>query len=176
MEIVDKFDNKRRPLNKTSERYEKNKGEYRQSMHVWIQNSNGGFLIQKRAMTKKVFPGKWSITGGAVDSGETSLDTLVRECKEELGVDVDINKAELLMTLKRDLDFVDIYLLRQDFEIENMTLQKEEVDEAVWISRGNLNRMVLEDSFAISVSYYYDMFMKQLDMFAGRENELKNVE
>ena len=48
--------------------------------------------------------------------------------------------------------------------------------EAVWVSRGNLNRMVLEDSFAISVSYYYDMFMKQLDMFAGRENELKNVE
>ena len=44
MEMVDKFDNKRRPLNKTTERHEKIEGEYRQSVHTWIQNSKGEFL------------------------------------------------------------------------------------------------------------------------------------
>ena len=34
MEIVDKFDNKRLPLNKTSERYADIKGEYAQVVHV----------------------------------------------------------------------------------------------------------------------------------------------
>ena len=45
MEIVDKLDNKRQLLNKTSERHENVDGEYRQSVHTWIQNSKGEFLI-----------------------------------------------------------------------------------------------------------------------------------
>ena len=40
MELVDKFDNKRQSLNKTTERQVKVEGEYRQSVHIWIQNSN----------------------------------------------------------------------------------------------------------------------------------------
>ena len=43
MELVDKFDKKRNPLEKTSERYDRIAGEYKQSMHVWIQNDKGEF-------------------------------------------------------------------------------------------------------------------------------------
>ena len=74
MELVDKFDKKRNSLGKTSERYERIAGEYKQSMHVWIQNDKGEFLIQKRSKTKRVFPGVWSITGGGVDTGEKTVE------------------------------------------------------------------------------------------------------
>lgn len=67
MEIVDKLNNKRQNLNKTAERSEKISGEYRQSVHTWIMNSKGEFLIQKRTSNKKNFPNKWSQTGGGVD-------------------------------------------------------------------------------------------------------------
>ena len=56
MEIVDKFDKKRQPLNKTTERYDYIDGEYKQSMHVWIVNDEGKFLFQKRTENKKSFP------------------------------------------------------------------------------------------------------------------------
>ena len=45
MEIVDKFDNKRELLNKTAQRHEKIKGEYRQSAHIWIVNKECKFLM-----------------------------------------------------------------------------------------------------------------------------------
>ena len=91
---------------------------------------------------------------------QLQFDTLVRECKEELGVDVDINKAELLMTLKRDLDFVDIYLLRQDFEIENMTLQKEEVDGVKWVLKEDVINMYNNNEFHEG---HYNAFLDYLN-------------
>ena len=86
MEIVDKLDNKRQFLRKTSDRSEKIVGEFRQSAHTWIMNSNGEFLIQKRTPNKRTFPNKWSQTGGGVDEGETTLEAALRECREELGI------------------------------------------------------------------------------------------
>ena len=56
MEIVDKFDNKRTFLEKSGDRHENVKGEYRQSVHTWIINEKNEFLMQKRASTKKIFP------------------------------------------------------------------------------------------------------------------------
>ena len=69
MGMVDKLDNKRQMLNRTTERSEKIEGEYRQSVHTWIMNSKGEFLIQKRSPNKKTFPNMWSQTGGGVDEG-----------------------------------------------------------------------------------------------------------
>ena len=34
--------------------------------------------------------GRWELPGGKVDAGETDVDALVRECREELGVTVDV--------------------------------------------------------------------------------------
>lgn len=165
MELVDKFDKKRNPLEKTSERYDRIAGEYKQSMHVWIQNDKGEFLIQKRSETKKVFPGVWSITGGGVDAGEKTVDTVVRECKEELDVDVNIENLELIMTIKREADFVDIYLLKQNINLEDITMQEEEVSDVKWVSVEECTKMMENGEFAISVSFYFDMFMSILKQF-----------
>ncbi len=165
MELVDKFDKKRNSLKKTTERYETVDGEYKQSMHVWIKNDKGKFLIQKRSQNKKVFPGKWSITGGGVDSGEKTLDTVIRECKEELNIDVDIDNLELIMTVKRKNDFVDIYLLNQTFGIEDVTMQKEEVSDVKWVSIEECREMMKKGEFADSITFYFDMFIKILKKF-----------
>lgn len=34
--------------------------------------------------------GYWELPGGKVDAGETERDALLRECREELGIDIDL--------------------------------------------------------------------------------------
>lgn len=163
MEIVDKFNNKRQPLNKTTERYEKIDGEYKLTMHIWIQNDKGEFLIQKRSPLKKVFPNYWSITGGGVDSGETTLDTVYRECKEELGINVKEENLELVLSFKRNFDFVDIYLLKQNIELNQIIMQEEEVSDVKWVTINEIKNMIKTNEFAPNIKIYFEIFENLLD-------------
>ena len=69
-------------------------------VHLHIFNSKGELYLQKRVMTKKIQPGKWdTAVGGHVDYGENVEVALLRETREELGVE----------------DFVPEFLMRYEF-------------------------------------------------------------
>ena len=125
-------------------------------------NSNGEFLIQKRSPNKKSYPNMWSITGGATEIGENTLETVIRECGEELSINVDIDKLELLMTLRLKNDFTDIWLLKQDIDIENLVLQLEEVTQVRWVTVNEFEKMIDQKEIAINITFYYDFFKKML--------------
>ncbi|WP_010275889.1 NUDIX hydrolase [Paenibacillus senegalensis] len=57
---------------------------FRFGAHAIISNSEGQILLLKRTYGNK----GWSLPGGAVDPGETIHQALIRECREELGVEV----------------------------------------------------------------------------------------
>lgn len=166
MEFVDRFDNKRRPLNKVTERYDNKPGEYKLAIHIWIMNDKGEYLIQKRSMLKKVFPGVWSTTAGGTECGENTLETAIRESKEELGIDVDIDKLQYLMMLKRENNFLDVFLLKDNIAIEDLVLQPEEVDDAKWVSVEEIRNLINNNEFSDSASYYFEMLIKEIEMFA----------
>lgn len=163
MEMVDKLDNKRQMLNRITERSEKIEGEYRQSVHTWIMNSKGEFLIQKRSPNKKTFPNMWSQTGGGVDEGETTLQAALRECNEELGISIDLNNIELILSFKRKFDFVDVWLVKQDIDISDIVLQEDEVSDVKWASIDEIRELMKAEKLAKSIEIYFDMFINLID-------------
>ena len=119
--------------------------------------------MQKRSMNKRIYPGKWSVTGGAVDSGERPIDGMYRECKEEIGVDLNPEKVELMMSIKRSRVFVDIYLDRENFDINDFKLQEEEVDKVEWLSRNQIAQMIEKGDTANSITKYFGLLCDLID-------------
>lgn len=160
MEKIDLYNNKKELINKEfiRESGEPEEGEYKLSTHVWIVNSNGEFLIQKRSSTRKKNPSKWAFTGGAVDLGEISVDGALREVKEELDIDSSKDEIELILTFKREHDFVDVWLLKKDVDIKDVAIQEEEVSEAKYVSFDELEEMIRNGEFVPAVNLYFDTF------------------
>ena len=61
-------------------------GEYHMAVIVVIVNSRGEVLLTRRAKEKDLCPGWWENTGGSVLAGETSLEAILRELREETGI------------------------------------------------------------------------------------------
>ena len=114
---------------------------------VWIINSENKILIQKRSKQKRISPNMWAMTGGSVILGETSKDTIVREAKEELNIDIDANELHLITRFKIGSLWVDTYLLKHDYDIEKMKFQKDEVADAKWVTSKEIDNLVKEGNF-----------------------------
>lgn len=134
-------------------------GEYHLVVHMWIMNSKGQFLIQKRAIGVKSSPNMWAITGGAAIAGDDSYSACIREVKEEIGIRADMEQAEVAFTYIRQVSICDVWLIRQDFSIEECTLQKEEVSEVKWATSQEIIEMVERGIFH-NYQYLDDLFLK----------------
>ena len=123
----------------------------------------GQFLMQKRSMNKRLYPGRWSVTGGAVDLGESTVDAVYRECKEELGIDVNPDKVELMMSVKRKNVFVDIFLDKENWNVNDLKLQEEEVDDVKWFDRKDLKAIIEGKETSDSIIKYFDLLCDLID-------------
>jgi mutator protein MutT len=54
-----------------------------------IVNSEGKMLLAKRGRKAKNEKGKWEFPGGSVEFGDTMKETIIREMKEELGIEIE---------------------------------------------------------------------------------------
>jgi len=62
-----------------------------------IYNDKMEVLMQKKTTDYPVFPGGcWCYFGGEVEDGESSKETLIRELKEEMGIEVSEEDIELI--------------------------------------------------------------------------------
>ena len=86
MELWDLYDKDRTPLHRTHPRGTPlPEGAYHVAVIVVVVNSKGQVLLTRRAPEKDACPGWWENTGGSVLAGETSLQAIQRELREETG-------------------------------------------------------------------------------------------
>lgn len=86
-ELWDIYDVNKQKTGRYAERevYEFKPGEYHIVVNALIMNSNNEILISKRAPFKP-FGLMWECNGGSVLKGETSLQGILREVREELRI------------------------------------------------------------------------------------------
>lgn len=169
MEVLDLYDNKKNKLEKTliRENGEPENGEFKLSIHLWIMNDKGEFLIQKRSANRKANPNKWAFTGGAVDSGEESYQGAIREAQEEMGISLAPEEVEFLLGFKREHDFVDVFLAKKNVNIQDVKMQEEEVSESKWVTSSELDQIINNREFVPAINLYYDLFKKLLEKCKG---------
>jgi isopentenyldiphosphate isomerase len=132
-------------------------GFYYLTVAVWIQNTKGEFLLQ---INKKY--NMWTTTGGHPKSGESSLDGIVTEIDEELGISVDRNNLVLFKTIKTEDDFVDLYYLKMDINVNDIIIQEEEVEEAKWFSIDEINELIRDNKFLSPHIEFYNYCLEYL--------------
>lgn len=120
-------------------------------VHVHVFNSRGELWLQKRSASKKIQPGKWDTSvGGHVSSGEKIEHALLREVKEEMGVDIMPNEPLYNYIMQNEIESELVYTFRG---IHNgpFTWPKEEIDEGRFWKikdiRRNLGKGVFTPNF-----------------------------
>ena len=152
MEFLDIYDENGKHLGVKSreECHSANPGYFHKPVWIWIINGGGGILVQKRAKTKKKSPGLWDMpSAGHVDAGETMLQACVRETYEEIGVKTQESDFIFLKEWVnyRGWELAQIYLLRLDVDIKDMTLQESEVEEVKWLTYDEFVELLFSDKF-----------------------------
>lgn len=109
-------------------------GDYHLVVHVWMMNSKGEFLLTKRSPNKG-FPNMWESTGGSALAGDDSLTAALREVKEETGLSLDPKKGKLVLTFRISDYFRDVWLFRQDFDLQDVVLQPGETVDKMYGDR-----------------------------------------
>lgn len=122
---------------------------------IFIQNEKNEFLIQKRSIQKD---GLWATTGGHPKSGESSLEGIITEVKEELGIVID--RPILFKQASGKNTICDLYYIKKNIDLKDIVLQEEEVSSVKWASIDEINELMKNNEFKES---HYKMFMDFLE-------------
>jgi isopentenyl-diphosphate delta-isomerase type 1 len=146
-------------------------GLYHRSIHLWIINSKGELLVQKRSPSKKAHPGLWDVScAGHIESGDTPENTVIKETREELGIGIkpeDFRFCQTVLTKKVhksgtyiDNEYIDIFLMKKDVRIEDINFDRSEVSDVKYISLSDFKALVMQKSPEISPHYEeYDLML-----------------
>lgn len=102
-----------------------------------IWNSSGQILIDRRRPLG-VMGGLWEFPGGKIEPGETVIECIQREIKEELGINIEV--GELLMTIDHTYTHLRVTLTVHHCKYVSGVPQPIECDEVRWVNLDELSQ------------------------------------
>lgn len=137
---------------------------------LWIiDKQNKKVLLQRRSPNKKSNPNKLAIVAGHCIGKQTLLETLKKETKEEIGLDISKYKVNILMTFKKTMPgnfcFSHHHYILANPKIEECKIQKEELSELLYIDYEELKSLVKQNSQQVVFKWNddYKKLFKTLD-------------
>ena len=162
MELIDLIDINGNKINKTIVRGhsdEINEGEYVPVVAIYLR-SGIRYLIQYTSEAKGHY---YATTGGVVPSGGEPLKQAVIEVEEELGLKLKESDLRYLGNIVRDDIIMYVYIYEDDScEIEKypFKLQDSEVEKILWLSKDEIEDLILKGMLRESTCEHYLKFIK----------------
>ena len=101
---------------------------------IWDKNR---FMICQRP-AHKARGSLWEFVGGKVEPGESKEEALIRECREELGVTVDV--GEIFMEVTHQYPDITVHLTLFSASIREGVPQKLEHQDIRWITAEEIGK------------------------------------
>src|SRR3989338_1034135 len=101
LDVVDSNDNviDSREFLEVYDSLKTNKPMFHRSVHIFVFNSQGKLLLQRRAKHMIIAPDKWdSSVAGHVDAGDSYETAAIKELREEIGIEI---KPDELMCIQK---------------------------------------------------------------------------
>ncbi len=179
MELVDIYNNKHEKLDYTKGRKELVDGEFRLSCFVWIINDKDKILVQQRLATAKKCPNMWETASGGAIAGDDAITGALRELEEELGIKANKDDLRFIGSFARINDFVEVFLLKSNVKIKDLTLQEDEVQKAKWVTIPEFEK-IIEEGNASDTSFqvfkdYYEKYYNTYVVFEDGKPVFKKI-
>ena len=142
MEYLDTYDENKKYLGPKSREEVHAKGLWHNTVHCWLYDAEGNIYFQIRADEKTFY----TTASGHVSAGESIKEAFGREINEEIGINIDYEKAELVDivvwkmdkekangSIFRDRAFANVYVCLYDNKNEEFTFD-DEVDGLVKVN------------------------------------------
>lgn len=107
-------------------------GEFCLAVAIIVYNGAGEILCTLRSPEKKLLPNVWESPGGSVLAGETSIQGMARELREETGIDAGPEELQFILRRPYGNVFIDNYALRWDRPASDVVPQPGETVGAKW--------------------------------------------
>lgn len=133
---------------------------------LFIYNSKGEVLLQRRSKNKRSNPNKLGIVAGHVVGFDSALATVKAECLEEIGVKVNEKDLKLINVEKRcdnnnNNIYQYFYVYKCDKQLNEFKIQLEELSEVVWMPFEKVQQMMLDGNEEVVFKkgeYYIKIF------------------
>ena len=149
MEVFDIVDENGIPIGEIVERSTAHaEGIRHRTAHIWIVKETEGkkqVLLQKRAMNKDSFPGRFDTSSaGHIQAGDEPMESAIRELGEELGIyavpsdlkyagNFEIKYEKVFHDrIFKDNEVAFVFIYDKPVDIDDLVLQKEEVETVEW--------------------------------------------
>lgn len=117
-------------------------GEYVIQVKCWILNEENKILLTQRRKDK-YNGGMWEPTGGLAVSGETSIQAIIRELYEEIGLLVQEKKLKLIDSYRDNHFFRDVYIIKDNnITLDNIKFNDGEVSDAKYVTITEFKNML----------------------------------
>lgn len=153
-ELIDVLDENGNKTGKilTKEQIHK-KGLCHRIVVIAIIDAQGNILMQQRSKDKAQNPGKWDVTSaGHVSSGQTSTEAAIRETLEEVGIKVNEEELEYVLTYRNkenveedyiDDEIYDCYIVKRDkIDLRDIKVQESEVEQVKLCNLKEFNQII----------------------------------
>jgi isopentenyldiphosphate isomerase len=157
-EVVALVDEQNQVIGEASRRQMRRDRLLHRATYLLVFNSSGQLFLQKRTLTKDVYPGYWDpAAGGVVLASESYEEGASRELKEELGISA---KFTFLFDFKFTDSFSSVwgraYHCIYDGEL---ILQSEEIENGIYVPPPEAIQLSLREPFTPDGVYVLRRYM-----------------